>query len=94
MSAAILVLALLGGCTTSPPAAAPQTPDEATAQDSCGAARFRHLMGAPADQIDRAALPPRTRIITPGMMVTQDFSPQRLNIFVGVDGKVGSLRCF
>ena len=96
MRAALAALALLGACATppSPSAGPPQTAEQARAQDSCGATRFRHLVGAVADQIDRSALPPRTRIITPGMMVTQDFSPQRLNIFVGVDGKVGSLRCF
>jgi hypothetical protein len=72
----------------------PQTADEATARDACGAARFRNLIGTPADRIDRSTLPPRTRIITPEMMVTQDFSPERLNIMVGTDGLVGSLSCF
>lgn len=76
-----------------PPASEPQTA-EATAQDTCGAQRFQHLIGTPADQIDRASLPPRTRIITPDSMVTQDFSPGRLNIFTGTDGRVSSLRCF
>src|SRR5690606_40413364 len=50
-----------------------QTADEATVADACGAARFISLIGTPADQIDQSALPPRTRIITPDMMVTQDF---------------------
>ncbi len=72
----------------------PQSPDEATARDTCGASRFRHLVGAGADQIDRAALPAQTRVITPDMMVTADFSAERLNIMIGTDGKVGSLRCF
>jgi hypothetical protein len=72
----------------------PQTADEATQRDACGAHRFHALIGTPASAIDPATLPPRTRIITPDMMVTQDFSPQRLNILVGSDGKVGSLRCF
>jgi hypothetical protein len=72
----------------------PQNAEEATAQDTCGMRRFAHLIGAAADQIDRAALPAQTRIITPDMMVTMDFSAQRLNIMVGTDGKVGSLRCF
>lgn len=100
MRAALLALVLLAACGTSPsPAAAPsasppQTAAEATAQDTCGAARFRHLIGAHAEQIDTATLPPRARVITPNMMVTQDFSPQRLNIMVGVDGVVGSVQCF
>jgi len=72
----------------------PQNADDATRQDACGMARFRHLIGMQASAIDQSTLPPRTRIITPDMMVTQDFSAQRLNIMVGTDGRVGSLRCF
>lgn len=72
----------------------PQNADEATRADTCGASRFRNLVGARADEIDQATLPERTRIITPDMMVTQDFSPTRLNIIVGTGGRVGSLRCF
>lgn len=72
----------------------PQTAEEATSRDSCGASRFGHLVGTPAAQIDRAALPARARVITPDMMVTQDFSPERLNVMVGSDGKVGSLACY
>lgn len=74
--------------------AAPLSAEEATRRDSCGAGRFRSLVGGPAAAIDRASLPAGTRIITPDMMVTQDFSHQRLNIMVGTDGKVGSLNCF
>lgn len=95
MRVALVALTLLAACAspaqTPPP---PQTADEATAADACGAARFIGLIGTPADQIDQSALPPRTRIITPDMMVTQDFVPERLNIIVGTDGRVGSLRCF
>ena len=75
-------------------AGAPQNAEQATAEDTCGMRRFQPLIGAPAAQIDRAALPPHTRVITPDMMVTMDFSASRLNIMVGTDGKVGSLRCF
>ena len=94
----VLLLAplLLGACATqSPPAAdVPQNAEEATHADSCGISRFRHLIGTRADQIDRSTLPPRTRIITPEMAVTMDFRADRLNIMVGTDGVVGSMRCF
>jgi hypothetical protein len=72
----------------------PTTAEQATAQDTCGIARFRHLIGTPASAIDRSTLPPRTRIITPDSMVTQDFSASRLNIMTGTDGLVSSMRCF
>jgi hypothetical protein len=89
--ALIAVLALVSACASGPP---PQNAEEATAQDTCGMSEFRHLIGTPADAIDRSTLPPRTRVITPDMMVTMDFSAERLNIMVGTDGRVGSMRCF
>ena len=103
MRALALSLVLLAACAPTavtspvpppPPAHAAENAEQATAQDACGMARFQHLIGQPAASIDRATLPPRARIITPGMMVTQDFSAERLNIFTGVDGKVSSMRCF
>jgi hypothetical protein len=72
----------------------PENAEQATDQDTCGAARFRNLIGTEASAIDRSTMPANTRFITPGMMVTQDFSSTRLNVFVGVDGRVGSMRCF
>lgn len=71
-----------------PPAEGP------TAQDTCGASRFRNLMGAPESQIDRSTLPQGTRIIRPGQMVTMDFNATRLNIRIAPDGKVAALECF
>ncbi|MEZ6023195.1 MAG: I78 family peptidase inhibitor [Hyphomonadaceae bacterium] len=100
MRALVAALALLGACaapqaeTPAPPSSTPRNAEEATEADTCGASRFRHLIGAPAAEIDRATLPPRTRIITPDTMVTMDFSAERLNIMVGTDGRVGSMRCF
>jgi hypothetical protein len=102
----LLALAVLAAsaCTqaTTPPgtpaeqpaAAGPQTAEEATAQDACGASRFGHLIGVLASEIDQGALPEGTRVITPDMMVTQDFRPERLNVITGTDGRVSSLSCF
>jgi hypothetical protein len=79
---------------TPAPAGEPQTAAEATAQDACGASRYQHLIGALASEIDRTTLPERARVITPDIMVTQDFRPGRLNIIAGTDGRVASLACY
>jgi len=92
MRAALAALALLAACAA--PTPPPENAGEANAADTCGAARFAGLVGTQADAIDRSTLPPGTRIITPDMMVTQDFSAERLNIMVGTDGRVGSLSCY
>lgn len=93
---ALIIAALVGfvSACASTPAAAPDSPGEATQADTCGIARFDHLIGTRADQIDRATLPAGTRVITPDMAVTMDFRAERLNIMVGADGIVGSMRCF
>lgn len=61
------VAALAAACAT-PPAQTPDTPQEATEADTCGMARFQHLIGARADQIDRATLPQGSRVITPAWL--------------------------
>jgi hypothetical protein len=78
--------------TATPPA--PTNAAEATAQDTCGAAAHQALIGTPANAIDLSTLPAGTRVITPDMMVTQDFRPDRLNITAGTDGNVASLSCY
>ncbi len=106
LTLATAALAFAAGCGTAPQTyrdldrlgqdyqRPPENADEATRADTCGAARFRNLIGEEIATVDPGTLPERARIITPEMMVTQDFSPTRLNIIVGTDGKVGSLRCF
>lgn len=97
--------AALGACgqttttTETPPAdvaatTAPTTAAEATAQDTCGASAFQALIGTPASAIDLTTLPTGARVITPDMMVTQDFRAERLNITVNTDGNVASLNCY
>jgi len=71
-----------------------QNVDDATRADICGASHFADLVGKPASAISRDTLPPRSRIISPGMMVTQDFVAGRLNIRVGPDDKVTAVQCF
>jgi len=92
LSAAALLLA---ACASERPAEPlSQRAEEATDADACGVSHYAHLIGTPAAEIDRKRLPEHARIITPDVVVTMDFSATRLNIMVGTDGRVGSLRCF
>lgn len=75
-------------------APAATTPNQTSDEDTCNKAAFAHLVGALASEIDQAALPDGTRIITPTTMVTRDFIATRLNIMTGTDGRVGSLSCY
>ena len=94
---------LITGCTppSSPPTAETAVPEEptpgtaveATAQDTCNAARFIDLIGSNIDEVtvDQG---PDVRVISPDSMVTQDFRPERLNIVVDADGQITSLECY
>ncbi len=98
MRMALIGLLALAACTqteqSSSTASPPNTADEATAQDTCGASHWRQYVGRAASEIDRSQLPPRARVIMPGQMVTMDFSAERLNIRVAPDGKVTEVGCF
>lgn len=89
MRALIFTLALAGCASpTPPPVPAPPQPD------TCGIARFAHMIGAQADDINRAALPPGARILAPNQAVTMDYSAQRLNLMTDAQGRIVELRCF
>lgn len=100
----VCAIAVLGACgqTTSPaetPATtetaqpAPQTAAEATAQDTCGAAQYRGLIGS---NIAAVTLPAESgiRIIQPDTPVTQDFRPDRLNVITDANGVITSVECY
>lgn len=83
-------LALLGCVEMMPPRPGPQ-PGPVT--DSCGAASLQYLVGQPATVLAAMTFPAPTRVIEPGMAVTMDYSPNRLNIWlapgrVQAEGKV------
>jgi hypothetical protein len=64
----------------------------------CNAAAARRLAGRPAtEELATEALAltgaRQVRLIHPGMMVTMDYSPDRLTIHVGPDGRVERLAC-
>lgn len=95
-----LVMLAAAGCSEPPseqiaaPAepvgAAPRNADEATAQNTCGAAAYHAVIGTPASALD---VQPGARLIRPETAVTDDFVPERLNFIVNAEGLVTDLRC-
>lgn len=63
------------------------------AADTCGAARFAHLVGQGPEAARALGLPLRARIIGHGEPVTMDYLPDRLNITLGPDGKIRQISC-
>ena len=86
----LVLLLALAACATNPPL--DTTP--AGVRDLCGAAQHQDLVGQPREAVsERSFRAERVRLISPGMAVTMDFLPDRLNIFLGEDDRVRELRC-
>jgi hypothetical protein len=82
----LIVAALLAGCVESPPAL--------DSPDACGAPGLQGLVGQRESVLAAMTLPAeRLRVIQPGMAVTMDYSPTRLNIEVGTDGRIARVYC-
>ncbi|MBC7769925.1 MAG: hypothetical protein H7124_14170 [Phycisphaerales bacterium] len=100
-AAALAALAACGQTTDSadtpagetPAVTGPQTAEEATAQDTCGAAQYRAMVGS---QLAAVTFPSDAgiRIIQPDTMVTQDFRADRLNVVVDASGVITGLECY
>jgi len=92
---ALLVLPALSACATAAPPEAEIPPPTAQACNGEGLGRF---IGQPATQALGAEMlrvsGARTiRWVAHGMMVTMDFSPQRLTVFLTQDGRVERANC-
>jgi hypothetical protein len=96
MKSLIAALALLSlpACATTPRIGPGPKPDAGL----CNAAAARGLAGRPAtEELAAEAMrltgAQQLRVIEPGMVVTMDYSGERLNIYVGPDGRVERLAC-
>jgi hypothetical protein len=81
-----MALAIVSACKDEPQP--PGMPD-----DRCGAAALHALVGQTEGIVAGAKAPGPVRIIRPGMAVTMDYSPTRLNIEIGTDGRILRLSC-
>ncbi len=61
--------------------------------DSCGLVRYMHLQGQPQDAVQRAGIAGTVRVIPLGGMVTRDYNPERINIYLDANGLVGRISC-
>ncbi|MEM9716037.1 MAG: I78 family peptidase inhibitor [Pseudomonadota bacterium] len=83
----IVPLCVLGAVACAP------VEEVSLSDDGCRAAEFEYLKWQKAEVLQDVELPEVTRIIRPGMAVTQDFRQNRLNLFIGNTGRIENLRC-
>jgi hypothetical protein len=65
----------------------------AAGDDACGAADLQGIVGTSVGELQAASLPGNRRIILPGMAVTMDFQPERLNVEIGSDDRIARVFC-
>lgn len=83
---------LLWACTTAPePDIEMPTTDELL--KSCGGEDFEGWIGQTWNETKVALAGPNLRLITPGMAVTMDYNPQRLNVELDDSGTISALFC-
>lgn len=59
----------------------------------CDAAALQGLVGQPGRVLDGMRFATPVRVIRPGMAVTMDFSPDRLNIWLGAGDVIERVTC-
>jgi hypothetical protein len=91
----VLVAACASAPPAPPPAADPSRIGMQPPPDTCGAARYAHLIGRPMTEAPAAGSMPNYRLAALDDPLTMDYSPQRLNIFYDrATGRIVGIRCF
>jgi hypothetical protein len=62
-------------------------------RSSCGASGMQDLVGRDRSVLAAMSLPQGTRVIEPGMPITEDYSAARLNIDLDAQGRIVRLWC-
>lgn len=66
---------------------------EGPVTDACGAAGMQSLVGQGRDVLAAMTLPTGSRVIEPGMAVTEDYREDRLNIDLDDQGRIARVWC-
>lgn len=96
---ALTFAAALSGCTgTGSDNVADASPPPPSMEPSCGADQLASYVGQPAsDEVIAKIAAWRgdkpMRVLKPGMAVTMDYRPDRLNVQVDEDGKIKGFTC-
>ncbi|MGL4321643.1 MAG: I78 family peptidase inhibitor [Paracoccaceae bacterium] len=69
-------------------------PEQAPGVDACGAAELADMVGEPKTILETMKFAVPVRVIEPGMAVTADYSPNRLNFEIAEDGTIAKIACY
>lgn len=71
----------------------PQVPIDPMPIGQCNAAELQGLVGQSGQVLNGMRFATDVRVIQPGMAVTMDFSPNRLNIWIGPGNVIEQVTC-
>ena len=71
----------------------PMPAEPAPTETACGAADLQDLVGRDAAVLQTMRFGQTVRIIRPGMAVTMDYVPERLNIEIDGNERIVAVRC-
>jgi hypothetical protein len=77
--------------------AAPARQDDrfVLSRDECGASRYQHLLGREYARVYHAALLPTDSVVqNRAIRRTLEYTPYRLNVVVGGEGRIIAIGCF
>ena len=93
----VACVALVGCATTAAPPSAGGPPPKGSyptgLDNTCDGERYGPLVGQDATALERVMILGQVRVIRPGMVVTQDYRPERINFNIGADGRIASITC-
>lgn len=89
---ATVAIPLLAACQPADPMPGPV--DNGFGVDACGAAELQDMVGQPDTILATMKFAVPVRVIEPGMAVTADFSPDRLNFEIADDGTIARIACY
>ncbi|SEW39165.1 Peptidase inhibitor I78 family protein [Cognatiyoonia koreensis] len=61
--------------------------------NTCNGERYGTLVGQDATALERVLILGQVRVIRPGMVVAQDYRPERINFEIGGDNRVTRITC-
>lgn len=61
--------------------------------DQCDSLHYLSMVGTKEADIKASTFPDGTRIIRPGMAVTQDYRAERLNVHINDKGRIERIAC-
>ncbi len=93
LTALTLPMALLACVDLSLPPMGPLPPQPLPSENACGADGLQDLVGQPASRLETIRFGVPIRVLRPGMAVTMDYSPNRLNIFIDDFERITAVKC-